>query len=671
MIRIKGWMLLLSAVAIATESMAQTVDTLQQEVLDEVNVSAGRDGMKRMAGAVNGAEIGQDELFRAACCNLGESFVTNPSVDVNYNDAAVGAKQIRLLGLDGQYVQMLCEGLPLPVVAAQPYLLGRVPGSWMRSISVSKGASSVKNGPQGITGQIDVEYLKSDEEQGLLLNFYTDSRLKTEGNLVGNYQITPHLSTELLAHVEKDWMHHDQNGDGWIDLPVVEQYNVSNRWKYRRGKYIGHYGFSLFDETRQGGTVAAHEAGQPDIDLHARGAEAYMKHALLLDPSHNTNLAFMGNASYQRLGGRMGPTPYASNQHQFYGQLMLEHDFAEAHQLSTGLSLKGEHLDEPSAGHFYAGMVAGDLVSQTEFTPGIYAQYTYKPDYRLTAMVGLRGDYSSLFNRFYATPRVHAKWMPADWVSLRASVGKAYRTSYPLAEHHYLVASGRKIVVDTGLPMEEAWNTGVSAVFYIPVGGRTITLSTEYFYTDFQQQVVFDYDSDPSQLHITALDGTSYSHTFQVDATYEPSDEWNLMAAFRLNDVRCTYGGVLLEKPLQSKYKALLTVGWEPMMALWHVDFTLQLNGPGRLPIPATEADGTPRWDSRFPAYPQINLQLTRDFRHCSVYIGGENLTGFTQPVPVIDADNPWTATFDPTMLWGPVHGTMVYAGVRMNFWRM
>ncbi len=650
---------------------AQTVDTMQREVLEEVSVSAGREGVTRMSGAVNGTEIGQDELFRAACCNLGESFVTNPSVDVNYNDAAVGAKQIRLLGLDGRYVQMLCEGLPMPVAAAQPYLLGRVPGTWMRSISVSKGASSVKNGPQGITGQIDVEYLKPDEEQGVLLNLFTNSELKTEGNLEANYHITPHLSTEVLAHIEKDWMHHDENGDGWIDIPTVEQYNLSNRWKYRRGKYIGHYGYTLFDEVRHGGTMAAHEAHNPDINLHARGVEAYMKHALLLDAEHNTNLAFMGNTSIQRLGGRIGPTAYVANQNNIYAQMMLEHEFTSAHQLSTGISLRSERVEEPLSGQFYSGMSATATALAEDINPGIYAQYTFKPDYRFTAMAGLRGDYSTLHDRFYATPRLHLKWVATDWVSLRGSVGKAFRTTHPLAEHHYLAASGRTIVIDSDLPMEEAWNSGISAVFYIPAGGRTVNVSAEYFYTDFQQQVVLDYDSDPTLLHFTALDGRSYSHTFQIDASYEPSDEWQLMAAFRLNDVRCTYGGVLMEKPLQSKYKALLTVGWEPMMALWHVDLTVQLNGPGRMPTPRVDASGNPAWDERFPAYPQINLQVTRDFRHCSVYIGGENLTGYHQPVTVIDAANPWTSTFDPTMLWGPVHGVMVYAGVRLNFWRL
>ena len=646
---------------------AQQADSaMRTTTLEAVSIqSKSTEGIRRMAGAVNGTEIGQDELFRAACCNLGESFVSNPAVDVNYSDAAVGARQIKLLGLSGLYVQMLTEGLPMRNGAAQPYLLNHVPGSWMRSISVSKGASSVKNGPQSITGQIDVEYLKPDEDPGLLLNLYGNSHRMAEGNFIGNIHLNRYLSTEVLAHYQKDFMHHDENGDGWIDMPAVEQLNVQNRWKYRRGRYITHAGIGYLDETRHGGQHDADALANPyRIHLHGRGLEAYMKHAYLLDKEHNTNLAFMGTLNFFGTDGHFGNKMYSNDQQGLSAQLLLEHDFSEVHQLSTGLSLTGDRMGERcSLLPTYDGSNMG------EWMPGVYAQYTYKPSYRFTAMAGLRADVSSLYGAF-VTPRMHLKWMAADWVTLRASVGKGYRSPHALAENHYLLASGRTLTVDGDLPQEEAWNSGVSAAFYIPVGERTMTLNAEYYYTDFRRQVVVDYDSDPAVLHLTALQGASYSHTLQVDASYDLTDDLGTTVAFRYNDVRCTYGGVLLEKPLQSRYKGLFTVSWKPLMALWHVDLTLQLNGPGRLPA-YYDGDGTLVADGVFPAYPQLNLQLTREFRHVTLYVGGENLTNYRQPVPVIDAANPWSAAFDPTLVWGPVHGIMGYVGLRMNFWRL
>lgn len=129
--------------------------------LSEVQiVSRKLSTLKLRSSVMNEEIITSDELCRAACCNLGESFVTNPSVDVSYSDAATGAKQIKLLGLSGTYVQMLTENIPNYRGAASPYGLGYVPGPWMHSIQVSKGISSVKNGYEALTGQINVEFKK-------------------------------------------------------------------------------------------------------------------------------------------------------------------------------------------------------------------------------------------------------------------------------------------------------------------------------------------------------------------------------------------------------------------------------------------------------------------------------------------------------------------------------
>lgn len=50
----------------------------KDETLQEVKVVARKSGTSRLAGAVNGIAMNKDELFKAACCNLGESFTTNP-----------------------------------------------------------------------------------------------------------------------------------------------------------------------------------------------------------------------------------------------------------------------------------------------------------------------------------------------------------------------------------------------------------------------------------------------------------------------------------------------------------------------------------------------------------------------------------------------------------------
>lgn len=635
------------------------IDTLQSQSLDDVTVTARQGGTLRMSGAENGIIIGQTELFKAACCNLGESFTINPSVDVNYSDATTGAKQIKLLGLSGTYVQMLTENLPNFRGAASPYALDYVPGTWMNSIQVSKGASSVKNGHESITGQIDVEYLKPDAEQGMSVNLYGNTLSRFEANAEGNVHLDSHLSTELLLHYQDDWGHHDENDDSFLDQPNVRQWNLQNRWKWKGERYLFHGGLSLLKEKRDGGQThhtAPSNHHRYTIGVETDRYEGYMKHAFILNAEHGTNIALMGNVSLHKVDAHYGNKTYQVDEKTAYAQLMFETNFTEEHNLSAGFSFNHDYLTK----------------DDQESTPGIYAQYTFNFHNKLVAMAGLRTDHSNRHGTF-VTPRFHLKYTPADFLTLRLSAGKGYRTVHALAENTYLLASGRTLLIDD-LQQEQAWNYGISSAFYIPLWGKTLKLNAEYYHTHFHQQAIIDYDSDPTLLRITNLQGRSYSNTFQLDASYPLMEGLELMAAYRLNDVKTTYDGRLMQKPLTSRYKGLVTLSYKTPLELWQFDVTLQLNGGGRIPHHfETMDDGRLTTDSHtsFHAYQQLNAQVTRWFRHFSIYIGGENLTGFRQRQTIVDAETPWSSTFDPTLVWGPVHGAMGYIGVRWNINRL
>ena len=626
------------------------VDTMKTQNLGNVTITSRRAGTKRMAGPANAVLIGREELFKAACCNLGESFTTNPSVDVNYSDAATGAKQIKLLGLSGTYVQMLTENLPNFRGAAAPYALDYVPGPWMSGIQVSKGASSVKNGYESITGQIDVEYLKPDAEEGFTLNLYGNTKSRMDANADANIHLNSQLSTELLVHYQDDYGHHDENNDGFLDQANVRQWNLQNRWHYRNSHYIFHGGISMIKEKREGGQTGhtSHLSHLYNIGIETNRYEGYMKHAFVLDPEHGTNIALMTNLTMHQLDASYGLKHYDVNQKNAYAQLLFETNFTKQHNLSAGLSLNHDYLTR----------------NEKETTPGVYAQYTYNLNDKVVAMAGLRADPSSRYGTF-VTPRFHLKLTPNEIVSLRLSVGKGYRTVWALAENNYLLASGRQLVIDD-LKQEQAWNSGISSSFYIPLFGHTLKLNAEFYHTHFNEQAVIDYDSNPTEIRITNLDGKSYSNTFQIDASYPIVKGLELTAAWRWNDVKSTYGGKLMEKPLTSRYKGLVTASYKTPLGIWQFDATLQLNGGGRMPTPVSGL-----WDEHFHGYEQVSAQITRWFRHFSVYVGGENLTGFRQKQPIVNAADPWSSTFDPTMVWGPVHGAMFYAGIRVNIGRL
>ncbi len=652
----------------AGHNTVASADTLgHAKQLHEVVVSKGKLASRRLSGAQNALYIGRDELFKAACCNLGESFVTNPSVDVNYNDATTGAQQIKLLGLSGTYVQLLTETQPAYRGAALPYQLSFIPGNWMKSIQVSKGNSSVKNGYEAMTGQINVEYLKPEEDTGADISVYGNTMTRFVADADANFHIggSHNVSTELLGHFENNWSHHDGNGDGFQDDPNVRQYNLQNRWYAKAGRYLFHGGLEMIREKRSSGQVEGHAQAMEGMGLYHIGVEnnhygAYMKHALVTDAAHGGNLALMGRVSMHQQDAAYGLRAYAVNEKNANAQLMYETGIGTDHNLSAGLSFNYDYLHQD---YNLGDGPTRSLVSET--TPGGYAQYTFNRHNRLIVMAGLRVDHSNVYGTF-VTPRFHLKWQPNDVFTLRLSAGKGYRSPQPLAENNYLLASGRRIIVDK--PQQEAaWNYGANMAFYVPLAGNTLKINTEYYYTNFTRQLVIDYDSSPHVLHLTNLDGRSYSHTFQVDASYPVAKGLDVTAAYRYNLVKSTYGGERLWKPLQSRYKALVSASYRDPLELWQIDATFALNGGGRLPRPYTTDDGTPSWSNSFHAYENLTAQVTRHFRHFSLFIGGENLTNRKQKHPIIGAANPWADTFEPTLVYAPITGITGYIGIRIN----
>lgn len=642
--------------------------------LDEVNVVRRRFGTTKLrSSAMNIDIISSAELSRAACCNLGESFVTNPSVDVSYSDAATGAKQIKLLGLSGTYVQMMTENIPNYRGAAAPYGLGYVPGPWMQSIQVSKGSSSVKNGYESITGQINVEFKKPQlpEADWVSANLFASSTGRYEANADATLKLSKRWSTSLLAHYENETMAHDANHDGFADIPRVEQYNLWNRWAYMGDHYVFQAGIKALSEWRNSGQV--NHGGNPGQELYKIGIdtrryEAFTKNAYIFNKEKNTNLALILQGTFHNQDAVYGHKLYDVDQTNVYASLLFETEFSKRHSLSTGLSFNYDGYDQRY--RLTNDAELSRLKSfEKESVPGAYVQYTYNLEDKLMLMGGIRGDYSSMHG-FFVTPRAHVKYNPNEFINFRLSAGKGYRTNHVLAENNYLLASSRKVKIAGDLDQEEAWNYGASISSYIPLFGKTLNLNAEYYYTDFLKQVVVDMDTDPHEIAFYNLNGRSYSHVFQVEANYPLFKGFTLTAAYRFTDAKTTYNGELKEKPLTSRYKGLVTASYKTPLEIWQFDATLQLNGGGRMPNSYIMENGSPSWSARYGTFEQLSVQITRYFRRWSIYVGGENLTNFKQKNPIIDAANPWGENFDSTMIWGPVHGAKAYIGIRFNWAR-
>ena len=305
-------------------------------------------------------------------------------------------------------------------------------------------------------------------------------------------------------------------------------------------------------------------------------------------------------------------------------------------------------------------------MDRKETVPGLFTEYTFKPSERLTFMAGIRADFHSVFGSFI-TPRMHFRYQPDPRWTFRMSAGKGYRTANVLAENSFLLSNFRNLVFEESF-QEEAWNYGVNFIQSYKLFDRDLQISAEFYRTDFQKQLVVDRESDPYNVIVAPLDGKSYATSWQVDVRYPVIKNLDLTVAWRQNDVKQTIGGQLVEKPLTSRYKGLITMNYTTNLKKWMFDYTVQLNGGGRMPVVINNhMNHSALTGTEFPSYTIMNAQITRYFRKWSVYAGVENMTDYMQMHPVLGADRPFEHGFDATQIWGPVSGRRIYAGIRFT----
>ncbi|MCU0323807.1 MAG: TonB-dependent receptor [Spirosomaceae bacterium] len=635
----------------------------ESSALQEVVVTAGNTNIDRM-NPIQTEIITTKTLEKAACCNLSESFETNASVSVSYADAVTGSKQIQLLGLSGNYIQTNTENIPNLRGLNTTFGINFIPGTWISSIDVGKGAGSVVNGYESMTGQINIELQKPDLAEKLYLNTYFNSFGRAEINLNLAKKINKNWSVGLLTHASTLQARWDKNSDGFLDLPLYTQYNVLNRWKFKNEKYMVQFGVKGLYEDRLG--------GQTNFTTEQRGSRLVYGFGSLTKRIEffSKTARLFSNKPYQGLGlilsgiihdnqSYFGLRNYIGNQKTLYANLIYQNIIDNTnHQYKAGLSYLLDDYNETLSG------ITPQL--RQESVPGAFFEYTYTYPTKLTVVAGGRVDFHNLYGTRF-TPRIHTKYDISSNVHLRVSAGKGWRVSNPLAENYGLLVSSRSVQIDSNLQPEETWNYGVSLSNEFLLFGKKASLIFDTYRTDFQNQLVVDMET-AGLLKFYNLQGRSYSNSFQVEFNYTPIKRFEVKLAYRLFDVKNDFTNedgsrTLLTRQFLNRDRVLFNIGYALPYDKWKFDFTWQWNGSRRLPN-MPEHLGL-NWQTNAPAFSNINAQVTKTFLKWDMYVGGENLNNFTQANPIIAADDPFGRNFDAGMSWGPIIGRMVYVGMR------
>lgn len=658
-----------------TDPLVEIQVTLRSEsTLREITV-AGSSTQIDQLNPIHTEILTTRTLAKAACCNLSETFETNASVSVSYADAVTGAKQIQFLGLGGQYVQTNVENIPTIRGLGTTFGLNYVPGTWITSIDVGKGIGSVVNGYEGMTGALNIELQKPDyraetKTNQWLLNGYVNSFGRVEGNVNYSRALSDKWSVGVLGHASALRTKIDQNGDNFLDLPLYRQYNVVNRWKYTVERWMAQFGIKALYEDRTGGEV--NQRGTNPLYQFTnttKRIEAFSKTARLFPDKPYKGLGLIVNALHHEQQAMFGFKPYTGRQQSLYANLIYQTIINNTnHAVKTGVSYLLDDYNETLGN-------ASVQTNRTESVPGVFAEYAYTASENLVVVLGNRVDFHNLYGVQWS-PRLHAKYLLHEMVTLRFSAGRGWRVPNPLAENFGYLVSSRNVIFRDKLQPEVSWNIGGSLTYEFLLLGRKATFVTDYYRTNFSNQLVVDLEH-PREINFYNLTGPSYANSFQAELNYVPIKRMEVKAAYRLFDVRQSMGAplgesVLLERMMISRDRVLVNVGYALPYDKWKFDATLQWNGPKRIPYMAPGYEHISYRNmplSLTPGFYNINAQVSRAFRSgWEVYLGGENLTGFRQQNPIMSAGNPFGPNFDAaTHVWGPVTGRVVYLGFRFK----
>ena len=621
--------------------------------------------------------MNEKELFKSACCNLSESFETNPAIDVSSNDALTGTKQIQLLGLASQYTQLTQEMTPGTRGIASQIGYGYTPGTWIKSIQVTKGIGSVVNGFESIAGQINTELHQPDEPEKIFINGYYGAGGRSEFNLIVQEKNTQKFSQSILIHGNKTWYGTDHNHDGFIDNPIGNQFNGMYRFKFENKKGLMIQGGlrGLSDSKNSGQTNITSDSLYA-TSMTSNRKELWVKSGYVFPKKMYKSIGLQMQFSQQNIQTILGRNFYTGVQNSNYMNLIYQSIIVSTnHKFKTGISLLNDQYQESCK-------AISDTVMEfkrNDYIPGVFYEYTATFGPRLTIVGGFRADLHSLFGLF-TTPRIHIKYSPIQTIAIRASAGKGYRTASVLGENIGLLSSSRKFNIPgifddnhqkykvTNFDQEKAWNLGGSFTWNFNLNYRKALVSIDYFYTFFDNQIIADRYQNSDEVAIYQLNRASRSHSFQIQFDAEPIKHLDIRLAYRYLNAGFNRNDIFYMQPLIAKHRAFLTVSYQTY-SYWNMDYTIQWNGEKQLPLLITnEGVRGPKYSNAFFIH---YIQLSKSFKKKAgnaIYIGAENLLNFMQDNAIVNAANPWSRNFDASAVWGPIFGTMWYLGFR---WRI
>jgi outer membrane receptor for ferrienterochelin and colicins len=644
------------------------------KTLNEVVITDERDGIiLSNLDPIKTEIITQTELKKAACCDLAGCFETQLTVQPQTSNVITNAKELRILGLSGVYNQVLVDGFPMIQALSYTYGISGIPGTLVENIFVSKGANSVLQGYEGISGQINVITKDAGNTDKLLLNVYVNSFMEKQMNV--NYAFKKGKWRNITAvQTVQPANKTDNDKDNFLDLPLLTRYLIYNKLNYGKESDWGWstmIGLKFLNEERIGGQYtynAKTDQGNTSVygqTVNFTQPEIYSKTGYRFNDKHN--IVCFASSFFHQQNSFFGTTKYDAKQNNFFANLQYELNYNRLHTLKTGISFRHLNLHEKiqfTDTTLYRSY-HGDYY-RTENILGVFAENSMSfLNNKITWISGLRLDHHNQFGSTL-TPRMLLKYDLSTQTVVRANIGTGWRTVNLFSENIGLLVSSRDIIFAEKLLPERALNYGINMVHKYEINKQSGYLSADFYRTDFQNQIFPDYDSDAKSAIIKNFKGPSISNGFQLELNFKIAKRFDLKTGYNYLDVYRIDAGNKIQLPFNPKHRILGSISFKPLSKKFNIDINVHWFDKQRLPN--TKANPVeyqrPDYSETFTLY---NAQFTYNFKSIELYIGCENIFNFRQLQPILSWQNPFGPYFDTSSVWGPTRGREIYSGVRFK----
>ena len=647
-------------------------DTMMMNDLMEVVILKKKKSISQLYNiSSNVINVDKEELLKSACCNISESFETNPHIETNFTNSIIGIKQISLFGLKSPYILISEEDLPSIRAGTQVIGLNYIPGTWVESIQINKGTSNVENGYESLTGEINVKLKKPKDDDPFFLNIFRGYKGRNELNIQFSEKLSNKLYSSLFVHGSNRKKKVDKNLDSFLDKPTSNQFNILNRWQYEStdNSFSAMLTLNGFKDKKKIGQISPKNIDKSEEKIWKGSINTnqlksnFILNYNFLDRPYN-NLTFQLFNSFLDYNSFYGFRKYDfklnTNYLKIYFKSIIQNTM---NKIKVGINLVEDDFDESLTKKKY---------DRSEKSIGGFFEYNYDNLDDFSFNGGIRIDNHNKLNTFL-TPKFNLKYKINSKSILKLSYGRGKRLSSIFLENLNLLVSNRKIKIlrknnlSYGLKPELADNFGINFNYNFRLNKKNAFLTFDFYRTQFKNQIIADYEI-PNEISFYNSDGKSFSNSYLIEFVYDPIKNLELTLAYKYNNVKFKYLSGLKRKALNPEDRIFVNLSYNYKdlnidRDIWRFNFSLHAIGKQRIPENLNFLNG---FESK--KYMLLNFQLTKIFnKNFELYLGFENLANYLQNNPIIDYNNPFGSNFDSSLIYAPIVGTMNYFGLRYN----